>query len=341
MNVDCSGNAPNPVLSVASRLTRPTGSTVAAMSKLVGKDGGNSAAMHMLAAFAGVETGTVAGAAGVRLPVHVCAWNLQQMHFPEESLALLERAHCDIILLSELDMGLHRTGQIESVRYLAVNLGMSYVFAPEFFELPVQNPDRAAPDGRRDRLGYHGNAVLARGGLGDATAIYLDETADWFSRPRTGRARVGRRVAVAVQVTVASRYCLFVSVHLESDCGPEGRRAQVRTLLQAIGTIAQGQPVLVGGDFNAGAGTPGFDWRNETFFELFEAAGFAWSPFNGQWPTSRKSRVANAASQGVATYDWFFWRGFNGVFIGTIAAMDCRRQSISDHDAICIKLVRD
>ena len=340
MNAGCSGYTANPVLSVTSPLMKPPGSVIAAMSELVGRDGGNSAAMRMLPAFAGVETGTADFGADFGFPVQVCAWNLQQMHFPEESLALLERARCDIILLSELDMGLHRTGQIESVRYLAARLGMSYAFAPEFFELPGRGPGIAAPDVCRDRIGYHGNAVLARGGLGDTETIHLDEAADWFSAPRTGRARVGRRVALAAQVTVASQDCLFVSVHLESDCGPEGRRAQARTLLKSIGAIAQGQPILVGGDFNAGAGTPRLDWRNETFFELFEAAGFAWSRFNGQWPTSRKSRVANAASQDVATYDWFFWRGFNGFFIGTIAAMDCRGQSISDHDAICIRLER-
>lgn len=324
---------------ILNALKQPTYEMFAALESLVGQADANELSMKVLPAFANAEVRTLCQHQTLHFPVKVCAWNIQQMHFPNETLQLLRTIDADILLLSELDMGLNRTAQIASVRFLAKHLGMRYVFVTEFFETKATKSPLSDAFGRFENdLGYHGNAILLRSEILDTHHYFLGEEADWFNNPRTGISRIGQRVALAVKTTISSQNCVFAVVHLESDCGPAGRVRQVRSLLNQLDQFADGLPILLGGDFNAGANTGDFNWQHEQFFHDFQITGFNWKCCNILQATSRHSPIPNAAQQNIAKYDWFFSKNIQTIDNEIVPALDISGQAMSDHDAICTTL---
>ena len=77
---------------------------------------------------------TGAPAAG---PLRVAAWNLERCYNVEKSAAVLRREGAELVLLSEVDNGMARTGQRHTSRDVAAELGMNYAFGVEFLELEL------------------------------------------------------------------------------------------------------------------------------------------------------------------------------------------------------------
>ncbi|MFV0333264.1 MAG: endonuclease/exonuclease/phosphatase family protein [Tropicimonas sp.] len=269
--------------------------------------------------------------------IRVGAWNVQQCHFPEPGAALLASRKFDLVLLSEVDIGMRRTGQANTPGLLAAGQGHGYGFAVEFLEL--RSPDGIVPGttgGAPNVQGFHGNGFTSRQRPTDLALIRLAPEADWFVKPRRDQARVGGRVAIAGRFRLGTGSFIAVSVHLESDTDGEGRGRQMAQLLDCIDRFAPGEPVLIGGDFNAGARHPTFDASSEALFGVAAAAGYDWRGCNLDRPTSRRSRVTNAVQQSAAHYDWFFTRGLRASAPQVIAAVDGEGGALSDHELIAV-----
>jgi endonuclease/exonuclease/phosphatase family metal-dependent hydrolase len=271
--------------------------------------------------------------------IRIGAWNLQHCHWWSQSASLLAAAQVDIALLTELDFGMHRTGQIDTPRALAESLGYGYGFAVEFVELVAPGGDGDSRTALENRDGFHGNGFAAPWSPIEVGLVRLAPEADWFHAPRRSQHRIGGRVAVMAAFSWGTEGLIVVSVHLESDTDAAGRARQMRDLLTAIDSFAAGRPIVIGGDFNAGALHPTLDYRAEPLFAAAGEFGYDWASCNAEGVTSRISRVTNALSQDRAHYDWFFTRGLLAEDPRIVAAVDDEGAALSDHELITV-LVR-
>jgi endonuclease/exonuclease/phosphatase family metal-dependent hydrolase len=269
--------------------------------------------------------------------LRVAAWNLERCLYPEAAAALLRTARADLTLLSEMDVGCHRTGQRHTIAEVAACLGHAYGFGLEFLELrTMPHPLRLAGTSRGNRLGFHGNGFTIGLAFDDPIVIRLDEVADWFAFPNGSEKRIGTRIAVAVRVDLAGKAVVACSAHLENSCSPAARALQMRTLLDAIEDYAHSQPVVIGGDLNVRVQPGGHDADSEPLFAEAAARGYDWTRCNAAQPTTRQSLWGPGA--GTCQLDWFCTRGFAAEAAQIIPALDGEGSVLSDHELITVTL---
>lgn len=279
------------------------------------------------------------------------AWNTERCKYLYESATLLDAAGVDVVLLSEMDHGMARSGNRHTARDLAARLGMGYLFATEFVELDLGDArEKAWHAGERNLHGLHGNAILSRVALRDPARVALDDGAVWF-RPGTyqDQRRIGGRCAVTAIVDLATGPALLASLHLESHSSPEDRAVQVGRLLEAIEARHGAIPALIAGDLNTAALPRGADPDDrhqgwfvdpaplEPLFELASSAGFRWSDCNTPGPTER-TRPDGAPLPPFRRIDWMLARGIPLAAPRVWPAVDTRGTAISDHDLITADL---
>lgn len=187
----------------------------------------------------------------------IACWNIERGYRPEETCRKLKELDADVYLLSELDRGNLRTGNVDMFALIQDALEFHGHFAQEFEER--DSPWRSLiPIGGRGG-GVHGNAVFARMPLKDYREVRLP-TADplhWRGEtivPELFEPRSGGRVAQVFELAVDGRSVSFVNTHLENwRCGWEHRRRQ----LEAALAPARGGEVVVAGDLNCLEGVVG------------------------------------------------------------------------------------
>jgi endonuclease/exonuclease/phosphatase family metal-dependent hydrolase len=171
----------------------------------------------------------------------------------------------DVLLLSEVDRGCARTGGQHIARYYAKRLGMNYIYAVEFVELTQE----AA--GTHSAECEHGNAILSRFPLGNATQLRHSAQTSWF---QSDEPRLGGRVALSADVQVGDTLVHLYSVHFESSLAEEPRSQQAHEI--ATHGLSRPYTVIVGGDFNSGYLSVGLTLGGELDQTLasFTAAGY-------------------------------------------------------------------
>ena len=194
------------------------------------------------------ETDTFAAAeAPARERYRFLSWNLERgIEFDGQLEAL--RSHdylssCDVLLLTETDVGMARSGNRHIARDLARELGMHYAFAPCYvnlskgagIEYDVQS---------ENELGLHGNAVLSRYPLSNVGSVRLKNGKDKMA----GREkRLGQQTALVADVGLPGRTVTAVSVHLDAQSSQRHRRDQMCDVLDGL---TGDHPVMIGGDWN-------------------------------------------------------------------------------------------
>ncbi|HUP85415.1 MAG TPA: endonuclease/exonuclease/phosphatase family protein [Acidimicrobiales bacterium] len=293
--------------------------------------------------------------------LRVAAWNAERCRYLDASLELLARVDADVVLLSELDSGMARSGNHDVPRRLAEGLGLGGAFGVEFVELSIGDAaDVVSADASgmttNDR-GLHGNAVLARGGVRDAAVLRLDEGGDWFTADR-GQPRVGGRMAVAGVVTIAGDVDLtVVSFHLESRSTADERGAQFARLLAAVDDRFGSGPCVLGGDANTfGVAIAEladraavqrmrceeptrFSWPvgHEPLFEEAARRGFSWIDSNVVAPTTNHD--AGGLPDHVPLHlDWLLTRGLEARRPAVVPAVDGRGSPLSDHELVAVSV---
>ena len=296
-----------------------------------------------------------------RDPAIVVAWNAERCKFLDESAAFLAAQGADVLLLSELDWGMARSGQQHCARELALRLGCAYAYGVEFLELDAGGErERAAFAGQRNAVGYHGNAILARGALLRPQLVRLETRGDWFDGAR-GEARVGGRCAVLAQLRVGGRATTFAAVHLDSHGSPQNRAAEVRVLLDAIDAYDRDAPVVIGGDLNAFSlgladlGDPErvaaalredpLRWSHpvphEPLFALAAERGYEWSRCNAPGESTLRHATEAGSSRGTLKLDWFLCRGIAASAPRVVPAIGpATGRMLSDHEAIVFAMGR-
>jgi endonuclease/exonuclease/phosphatase family metal-dependent hydrolase len=283
-----------------------------------------------------VEVGG-ARAAAAPAQLRVAAWNLERCLYPDAAAALLRRHGVALALLTEMDAGMHRTGQRHATRAVAAALGQRYGYALEFLELATMPAPIAFPGNPPDnQLGFHGNGFTAALPFSAPVVIRLDPIADWFARPRGSQKRVGNRMAVAATFTHASWRFVGCAVHLESDSDFSGRALQMRGLLDALDAYAGDLPVVIGGDLNTEVAAGGHEDPDETLFALARSRGYDWASCNVAAATTRPSLWS--AGAGARQLDWFCTRGLRASAPAVVPALDDAGAPLSDHELIMVTL---
>jgi endonuclease/exonuclease/phosphatase family metal-dependent hydrolase len=290
--------------------------------------------------------------------LRVVAWNLERCKHVEASAALLASLDCDVALLSEMDWGMARSGQRHTTREIAARLGASYAYGVEYLELDLgSEQERAELAGESNEVGYHGNAIVARGALHRPELVRLDARGDWFDGAR-GERRVGGRCAVLAQVEVGGRAITCAAVHLDSHGSRTDRADEMRALLDAIDAYDRAAPVVIGGDLNsfslalAEIGDPSKvaaalreapdRWSNpiphEPLFAIAAERGYDASRCNAPGVATLRHPADTGSRRGVMKIDWFLTRGIEASAPRVVDAVGSDGRALSDHEAIAVSV---
>jgi endonuclease/exonuclease/phosphatase family metal-dependent hydrolase len=192
---------------------------------------------------------THATRAGASEHVRAVAWNIHRGARLEQLAEVLAReqtlAEADVLLLSEVDLGLGRSGNRNVARELADRLGMSYAFGTSY--LTLEDDLRENPARIENTIALAGTAILSRRPITAAVNVALPELRDKFS---SSERRLGRKRALMVELALANGPLRVAACHLDSNASPAQRAQQLDALLGALGSPDDDVPALVGGDLN-------------------------------------------------------------------------------------------
>ncbi len=265
-------------------------------------------AFAAVTAFRQVETGGTTMPSAPTRGLRVAAWNLERCRYPEEAVRLLRQHAVGLALLTEMDVGMLRTGQVHTIGHIAAGLSQRYAYGLEFLELkPMPPPPGFPAEGDDNSIGFHGNGLVSAVPFERPVVMRLDEVADWYIAPKGGQRRIGNRMAIAATIEFRATRFTACSVHLESAADGAGRAVQMQRLLDALDAYAGGLPVLIGGDLNTHVGPGGHDDAAEPLFAMAKSRGYDFAACNRARPTTRTSYWSE--SEGTRQLDWFLTRG--------------------------------
>ena len=275
--------------------------------------------------------------------IKLVAWNAQYCRYIDESAKVLAGLEPDILLLSEMDYGMARSGQHHTTACLAEKLSSGYIYGVEALDLS---------DSQTNDVGYRGNAIISPAKLGRPGLIRL-------SALQSSRAVAGR-LAVIATIEIAGREVVFASVHLENWTSPEARAGLMESLLRGIDDYAPGLPAVVAGDMNtlsfeldrATANDPDRFRRlikedpnrllnpidHEPLFAVAQQYGYSWVDCNVISKSTHRCNTHPLSLRGnTRNLDWFFVRGLQS---STPRVIDATPADIawplSDHEIICV-----
>lgn len=182
--------------------------------------------------------------------VRATAWNVERgKRLPGIMRALAEdpdMCASDVLLLTELDHGMARTGNCFVAREIAQALRLNYVFAPCYLALNKGSGLEARAEGE-NTLALHGNALLSRWPVARAHSLALPNGKD---KMRGTEKRLGSQRAVVADVLHPLGTFRAASVHLDAHSTQAHRHLQMRLLLEHLAQLTPRLPTLIGGDWN-------------------------------------------------------------------------------------------
>lgn len=294
-------------------------------------------------------------------PARIASWNAERLKYIAPSATLLAGLKLDAVLLTEVDLGMARSGNLHRTADLAGALGHGSLFGTEFVELGLGDArERAWHAGQTNAAGLHGGAITSPHAMRRPALIRLETSGRWFDGG-FGERRVGGRIGMAATIEVMGEEVLLVAVHYESHTGPADRLLQTRAMLAAIESHAPGLPVLIGGDFNTNSFER--DEKNDDaaiaaalrldperlmapmayepmFAELAER-GFDWLSCNRMDIATQRTRPDGTPKPPFGKIDWFFARGLHCAEPTIVPAVDAQGVAISDHEVLVVTIAPD
>ena len=176
------------------------------------------------------------------------AWNIQRgVHLDALITALRdhpELSRADVLLLSEVDHGMGRSGNRHVARELAAALGMGYAFAVSYIALEDDFGENAGSVA--STLALAGNAILSRAPFVRAINANVPAVRDKFG---SSEKRLGRKRAVVAALASEAGPITFAQAHLDSNADVRQRCAQLDAILDEAERLGP-CPILLGGDLN-------------------------------------------------------------------------------------------
>ena len=276
--------------------------------------------------------------------IRLLAWNARSCRYIDESAKTLAGLKPDVLLLSEMDYGMARSGQHHTTADLAQKLNCGYAWGLEI---------AYSSDSQPNQFGWRGNAILSPAELVRPGLVRL-------STFRSDRRSFGSRLAVLTTIKVGDQEIVFASTHLENWTGPQTRAGQLELLLQAIDDYAPGCPAVIAGDMNSlsfeltrdnykdpetfrqlikqDTGRFLDPTSHEPLFALAQRYGYNWRDCNIVRKSTQRCNFGPFSLRGnTRNLDWFFVRGLQPsnprVVDATMADIDW---ALSDHEIICL-----
>jgi endonuclease/exonuclease/phosphatase family metal-dependent hydrolase len=152
----------------------------------------------------------------------------------------------DLILLSEVDDGMARSGNRSVATELGRAIGAHAVYGVEYLELGSWGGGRDSAN----TAALHGNAILTRHPFSNARLVRLPRCERNFE---SAQKRLGGRLGLLIDVVIDTDHgpaeLLAATTHLDVVNSPRCRQKQMRALLDHIDTGSNG-PAILGGDLN-------------------------------------------------------------------------------------------
>lgn len=182
--------------------------------------------------------------------IRATAWNIER-GLRLDSLIRIFKEHerlreSDVLLLTELDYGMARSGNRFVAREIAESLKMNYAFAPCYLALNKGSGVEKFVEGE-NTLALHGNAVLSRYPLLRAHSLPLPNGKD---KMRGAEKRLGSQRAVVADMQHPLGMVRLVSLHLDAHSTQRHRQQQMKLVLDHLENLEPRLPVLIGGDWN-------------------------------------------------------------------------------------------
>ncbi|MBI2068467.1 MAG: endonuclease/exonuclease/phosphatase family protein [Deltaproteobacteria bacterium] len=151
----------------------------------------------------------------------------------------------DILLITEADLGMARSGNRHIAREIAKALSMHYYFAPSYLNLAKGCGIEQEVEGE-NHLGIAGNAILSRYPIKNPRIVSLPNAHD---KMRGREKRLGNQAAPVADIDINGQLVTVAAVHLDVRSTQEHRRLQLKRVIDHIEETTKG-PVLIGGDWN-------------------------------------------------------------------------------------------
>ncbi|MDQ4121561.1 MAG: endonuclease/exonuclease/phosphatase family protein [Acidobacteriota bacterium] len=185
-----------------------------------------------------------------RKTVRVLAWNIERGKELDGIIAALENHEDlndrDLLLLTELDYGMARSGNRFVAREIATALKMNYVFAPCYLALNKGNGVEADMEGENEHA-IHGLAVFSRFPIRRAHVVRFPNGKD---KMHGAEKRIGCLRGLVAEIEHPTGNFYAVTVHLDAHSSRAHRVRQMRILLEYINQLQPKLPVIIGGDWN-------------------------------------------------------------------------------------------
>ncbi len=150
---------------------------------------------------------------------------------------------CDVMLLTETDVGMARSGNRAVAQELARELHMHFAFVPCYLNLAKGSGVEYDVGGEND-LGLHGNAILSRYPIRKAWPIHLQNGKD---KMKGREKRLGVQTALAADIDFPNYPVTVASVHLDANSTQRHRHDQMK---EVIDNVDANRHVIIGGDWN-------------------------------------------------------------------------------------------
>ena len=181
--------------------------------------------------------------------VRALAWNIERGTMFDGIVKALrsneDMRDRDLMLLTELDHGMARSGNRYVAGDLARELGMNYAFAPVYIALQKGGGVEVDTEGE-NTASIHGLAMFSKWPMRNIHAIPLPNGKD---KMRGKEKRLGWLRALIADIDHPVGTFRAVTVHLDAHCSRAHRRRQMRIILDHLDTLPE-MPTLIGGDWN-------------------------------------------------------------------------------------------
>jgi endonuclease/exonuclease/phosphatase family metal-dependent hydrolase len=181
--------------------------------------------------------------------VRALAWNIERGNRFEGIVEALKNhpqlKDRDVLLLTELDYGMARSGNRFVARELAQHLKLNYAFAPVYIALQKGSGVEARVEGENTKS-LHGLALFSKYPLRNVHAIPLPNGKDKMLGKEK---RLGHLRALIAEVEHPAGVFRGVSLHLDAHSSRRHRQRQMRIVLEHLETLPA-LPTVIGGDWN-------------------------------------------------------------------------------------------
>jgi len=191
--------------------------------------------------------------------IHAIAWNIERGNMFEGIVDALKNhadlKNKDVLLLTELDHGMARSGNRFVAQEIAQDLNLNYAFAPVYVALQKGSGVESESEGE-NTLSIHGLAMFSKWPMKNVHAVALPNGKDkmWGKEKRLGHLR-----GLFAEIEHPSGTFRAVTVHLDAHCSRAHRKRQMKIVLDHLDTL-EPLPTLIGGDWN----TTGFNSQSST-----------------------------------------------------------------------------